>query len=111
MAIDDKYDALDKAFPETGPYLPEELAALALKLMLPGSVTNVLGVVCGRLRPQAQLQRAMETLRLLVSDMKDAKAKLADAKKQLDELKEAMQLVVRYDVDEFNDTKRKRYVT
>jgi hypothetical protein len=110
MAIDDQYDALDKAFPVGEPYLPEELVALALKLMLPGYVTDILGAVCTRLDPKAQKLRAIETLKLLVADMKDLKAEVAAKKKDLDGLKEAVQLAVRYDVDEFNDKKRERYV-
>lgn len=30
MAIDDKFDALEKAYPEKQPYLPNDLAGLAL---------------------------------------------------------------------------------
>jgi hypothetical protein len=110
MAIDDRYDALDKAFPTTEPYLPEELVALILKLMLPGYVTDMLGAVCKRLSPNVQMQRAIETLKLLVVDMKDVKAEVAANKKDLSSMKEAVQLALRYDVAEFNDKKRERYV-
>src|SRR5277367_3489182 len=103
MAIDDQYDALDKAFPASEPYLPEELVALILKLMLPGYVTDILGAVCKRLNPKVQMQRAMETLKLLVADMKDVKAEVAAKKKDLNSVKEAVQLALRYDVAEFND--------
>jgi hypothetical protein len=110
MAIDDRYDALDKAFPAGEPYLPEELVAPILKLMLPGYLTNILGAVCKRLNPKVQMQRAIETLKLLVADVKDLKAEVAANEKDLDGLKEAVQLAVRYDVAEFNDKKRERYV-
>ena len=43
MGIDDKYDAIDKAYPDEGSYLPEELAAFALKCMVPAIVTDALG--------------------------------------------------------------------
>jgi hypothetical protein len=109
MAIDDKFDAIEKAYPEKEPYLPDELAALAIKLVLPGIVTDALGEVCKRLSPKAQEQRAIETLKLLVTQVKDLKAKAA-SKKELDDLKEAIQLAVRHDVAEFNDRKRERYV-
>jgi len=43
MAIDDKFDAIEKAFPEKEPYLPDELVGLAVKFVLPGIVTDALG--------------------------------------------------------------------
>jgi len=109
MAIDDKFDAIEKAYPEKEPYLPDELAALAAKCVLPGIVTGALGEVCKRLSPKAQEKRAVETLKLLVTEVKDLKAKSA-SKKELDGLKEAIQLAVRHDVAEFNDKKRERYI-
>jgi hypothetical protein len=110
MAIDDKYDAISKVYPEKPFYLPEELAALALKLMLPVSVTDILGTAWERLDRNVQLKRANETSKLLMADMKDVKADVAATTKKIDDLKEAVQLALRYDVAEFNDKKRERYV-
>jgi hypothetical protein len=109
MAIDDKYDALDKAYPEKTPYLPAELATLALKCMVPAIVTDALETVCERFDKNVQMVRATETMKLLVTDVKELNTKAA-SKKDLADLKEAIQLVVRHDVAEFNDTKRERYV-
>jgi hypothetical protein len=110
MAIDNEYDAIDKAFAADESYIPNDLAALVLKLMLPGYITTIIGAVCKRLTPDVQSQRAMATLKLLVADMTNLKSEVADNKKDLDGIKEAVQLAVRYDVNEFNDKKRERYV-
>lgn len=108
MAIDDKYDALDKARPEKGFYLPEELAALAAKCAFPG-IADVLVSVWERFGSNAQFQRIRATSSLLVEDAKDLKANAA-TKNDLDAVKEAVQLALRHDANEFNDTKRERYV-
>jgi hypothetical protein len=92
MAIDDQYDALSKAYPTKQSQLPEELAALVLRLALPGYVTEMLGLVCKRLRPDIQIERAIETLKLLVADMKDMKTQVAAAKQRIDDVTEAAQL-------------------
>ena len=109
MAIDDKFDAVDKAYPEKQPYLPTELARLAAKLALPAIVTEVFSTVCERLRPNAQQERAEATMSLMVAELKDLKEKTA-SKEEMNEVKEAIQLSIRHDVEEFNDRKRERYI-
>jgi hypothetical protein len=109
MAIDNPYDAIDKAFPEREPYLPEDLAVFAAKCLLPEYVMDAFGTVFERLDRNAQLERAKATTKLLMADLKDLKAKTA-TKEELNDLKEAMQLALRHDVEQFNDKKRERYV-
>ena len=109
MAIDDPYDAIEKAFPVEKPYFPNILAEIMARYLLPEAVTEALGVVFDRLQPNAQLQRATETIKLIVADLKDLKEKKA-SKEELDDVKEAMQLTIRFDAAEFNDRKRERYI-
>jgi hypothetical protein len=108
MAIDDKYDAIKKAYPEKGSNLPEELAALAAKIAFPG-VADILVGVWERFDRNAQLQRMMATSDLLVEDLKELAAATV-TKKDLVAVKDAIQLALRHDVNEFNDKKRERYV-
>jgi hypothetical protein len=42
MAIDDKYDALEKAHPEKKGCLPEELAEMVIRFFLPDVIVKVL---------------------------------------------------------------------
>jgi hypothetical protein len=109
MAIDDQYDAIEKAFPEKEAYLPEDLAVFAAKFVLPDFVMDAFGTVFERLDRSVQLERAKATTKLLMADLKELKAKTA-SKEELNDLKEAMQLAIRHDVEEFNDKKRERYV-
>jgi hypothetical protein len=109
MAIDNPYDAIDKAYPEREPYLPTELALLAAKFALPGIITDALSTVCERLDWRAQNERAKATIKLLMAELKDVKEKKA-SKEELNDLKESIQLSIRYDVAEFNDKKRERYI-
>lgn len=109
MAIDDKYDAVDKAHPEQKPYLPEDLASLAVRLVLRSAVTDVLGRVFERLDRNAQQARAAATLGLLIEDVKDLQVKTV-TKRDLNDLQEAIQLAVRNDATQFNDKKRERYI-
>jgi len=109
MAIDDPYDAIEKAFPEKEAYLPEDLAIFAAKCVLPEFVMDAFDTVFERLDRNAQLERAKATTKLLMADLKDLKAKTA-TKEELNDLKEAMQLALRHDVEQFNDKKRERYI-
>jgi FtsZ-binding cell division protein ZapB len=109
MAIDNPFDAIEKAYPERAPQLPTDLALLAAKFALPGIVTDVLGTVCERLDRNVQEERAKATIKLLAAELKDLKEKTA-SKEELNDLREAIQLSVRHDVEEFNDRKRERYI-
>lgn len=109
MAIDNPYDALEKAYPEKQTYLPEELATFAAKCVLPGFIMGAFGTVFERLNRNLQWERAKATARLLMDELKDLKEKKA-GKEDLNDFKEAMQLAIRHDVEEFNDKKRDRYI-
>lgn len=109
MAIDDPYDAIEKAYPEREGYLPEDLAVFAAKCVLPEFVMDAFDTVFERLARSAQWERAKATTKLLMADLKELKTKTA-SKEELNDLKEAMQLAIRHDVEEFNDKKRERYI-
>jgi len=109
MAIDDPFDAIKKAYPEQGPSLPADLTLMAAKCMLPGIVTDALGTVFERLNRNNQEQRAKATIELLMVELKGLKEKTV-SKEELNDLKEAIQLAIRHDVEEFNDRKRERYI-
>ncbi len=109
MAIDNPFDAIEKAYPERAPQLPTDLALLVAKFALPGIVTDVLGTVCERLDRNVQEERAKATIKLLVAELKDLKEKTA-SKEELNDLREAIQLSIRHDIEEFNDRKRERYI-
>jgi hypothetical protein len=109
MAIDDPFDAIEKAFPVKKPYLPNDLIAFIGKLALPESVADALGTVFERLIPNVREERAAALFELIVAELKDLKKEMA-TKAKLSDWREAMQLAIRYDVEEFNDKKRERYV-
>jgi hypothetical protein len=109
MPIDDPFDAIEKAYPEKKPYLPTDLALLAAKFALPGIVMDALGKVFERLDRDVQEERAKATIKLMMAELKDLKEKTA-SKEELNDLREAIQLSIRHDVEEFNDRKRERYI-
>jgi hypothetical protein len=109
MAIDDQFDAIEKAYPEKQPYLPEELATYAAKCVLPGFLMDAFGKIFERLDRNLQAERAKATTKLIMDELKDLKEKKA-SKEELDDFKEAVQLAIRHDVEEFNDKKRDRHV-
>lgn len=109
MAIDNPFDAIEKAYPEKQAYLPEDLAVFAAKCVLPEFVMDALGTVFERLDRNLQTERAKATTKLLMDELKDLKEKKV-SKEELDDFKEAVQLAIRHDVQEFNDNKRDRYV-
>lgn len=109
MAIDDKFDALDKAYPEKQPYLPQDLATFAAECFLPEKLTEALGVVLDRSSRKSQEERARETFKLVIHELREIKKETVN-KKDLSDLKEAMQLAIRHDVEQFNNKKRERYL-
>jgi hypothetical protein len=109
MAIDDRLDVAKKLQQEDDSYLPVDLTVLAGELVLPGFVTAVLKGAMGRLGRKAQGERYRETTLLLIDELKDLR-NLAATKQELRDVEEALQLMFRHDVFEFNDKKRGRYI-
>jgi hypothetical protein len=109
MAIDNPFDAIEKAYPEKQSYLPEDLTVFAAKCILPEFVMDAFGTVFERLDRSVQWERAKATTKILMDEMKVLKEKKA-SREELDDFKEAVQLAIRHDVEEFNDKKRERYV-
>ncbi len=109
MAIDDPIDAIEKAYPEKAPYLPEDLTLFAARFALPGIVMDALGKVYERLDRTVREERVNATVKALMNELKDIKEKTA-TKEGLNDLREAIQLSVRHDLEEFNDKKRDRYI-
>jgi hypothetical protein len=83
---------------------------LAAKCATPAIVMDLLETVWKRSDRNVQLKRASETSRLRIADLKGFTAEVSTVKDDLNSLKEAVQLALRYDVAEFNDKKRERYV-
>lgn len=109
MPIDDPFDAIEKAYPEKRSYLPEDLAMYAAKCLLPAFLTDAFGKVFERLDQNLRAERAKATTRLLMAELKNLKENKA-SRAELDDLKEAVQLAIWHDLEEFNDNKRERYI-
>lgn len=75
MAIDNPFDAIEKAYPENQPYLPGDLAAFAAKCLLPPFVTDALGTVYKRLDQSVRLERAQAITKLFITELKDLQEK------------------------------------
>jgi len=109
MAIDDKFDALEKAFPKEQLTLQEKL----LELCVPTTISRrssvdfeadwAIGPTCAR------GAFGMRTVELLIEEVKTLKARSV-SKADLAEVQEAMQIALRNDVWEFNNRKRDRYI-
>lgn len=109
MAIDDPFDAIAKAYPEQPSSLPQDLALWVTTFFVPGFVADALKTALGRFDQKEREERVRATLELLVKEVKNLKEK-SISKEELDDLRESVQLAIRYDAEEFNDKKRERYV-
>ena len=109
MPIDDPIEAFRKTHEDEPAYLPKDLTMLAVRLAVPGFVSVLLDSVCGRLTADAQRQRYNETLEFVLTELKNLGSATA-TKTDPNDLKEALQLAIRHDVEQFNDKKRDRYI-
>ena len=110
MPIDDPIDAFKKQHAKE-PSVPLGIAILAGKLAFPkgGFLFEIFKKVYERFGKKAIEERIAETSELLFNEVRylqDTKATKLD----VEDLKEAIQLTIRHDAQEFNDHKRERYM-
>jgi len=110
MPIDDPIDAFQKQHAEK-PNNPLGIAILAGKVAFPKAsfLFEIFKKVYERFDKKAVEERITETSELLFNEVRyleDTKA----TKLEVEDLKEAIQLTIRHDAQEFNDHKRERYV-
>jgi len=77
MAIDNQFDAIEKACPEKQSYLREDLAVFAAKCVLPGFVMDAFSKIFERLDRNLQAERAKATTKLIMDELKGLKEKKA----------------------------------
>jgi hypothetical protein len=115
VAIDNIYDAIDKQNPEDGNGVASAITrafdgAKALGIPLPEPISAFFSVLDSMSR-EAREQRGIAFIRQLVEDMQKVQGDLAKMKTDIEEIKSAMRLSIQYDVDEFNDARRTRYIS
>jgi hypothetical protein len=115
MAIDNPYDAIDKQNPEDGDGVVSAITrafdgAKALGIPIPEPISAFFSVLDSMSR-EAREQRGIAFIRQLVEDMQKVQGDVAKMRTNIDEIKAAMRLSIQYDVDEFNDAKRSRYIS
>jgi hypothetical protein len=109
--IDDPFDQLKKQHPEETKNLGVD-AALSVSTTLFPQFAFLLGAlkqVRDRFTSTAAAERVADMLDLLEGEAKRLDRTKA-TKLDLEDLKESLQLAIRYDAEDFNDRKRERYV-
>jgi hypothetical protein len=109
--IDDPFDQLKKQYPEEQKNPGVDAALMASKALFPAlaPLLGVLGQVRERFTKTATMERIADMLDLLENEVKRLDSRQV-TKVDLEDLKESMQLAIRYDAEDFNDRKRERYV-
>jgi hypothetical protein len=115
MAIDNVYDAIDKQNPEEGDGVVSSISrafdgAKALGIPIPEPITAFFNVLDSMSR-EAKEQRGIAFIQQLVEDMQKVQNDVAKMRTSIDEIQSAMRLSIQYDVNEFNDAKRTRYIS
>jgi hypothetical protein len=115
VAIDNVYDAIDQQNPEDADGVVSAITrafdgAKALGIPIPEPISAFFGVLDSMSR-EAREQRGIAFIRQLVEDMQKVQGDVAKMKTDIEEIKSAMRLSIQYDVDEFNDAKRPRYIS
>jgi hypothetical protein len=115
MAIDNKYDATDKQYPEDEGGVVSAItrgidSVKALGIPIPDPFSAFFSVLDSMSR-EAREQRGIAFIRLLVEDMQKMQDDVAKMRTDIREVQAAMRLSIQFDVDEFNDAKRLRYIS
>jgi hypothetical protein len=115
MPIDDPFDALQQQYPEQ----PDADVASALELVtqaaaglgipLAGALNLLFGFM-GRFDTATRLERVQAFIRELLIAYRGHDLQMARMRTDITELQSAMQLAVSFDLNEFDDPKRSRYV-
>jgi hypothetical protein len=115
MAIDNPYDAIDQQHPEDEGALGFAIskvlgAGAAIGIPIPPLVSQFFGFL-DSMSSEAKKQRGVAFLRQLVDDMQRVLNSIAAIRTEMKEIQNAMRLSLEYDVEEFNDAKRNRYIS
>ena len=118
MAIDDPFQAFDSQYSATDESGPVKAALALVKHALPGAstVVELFETVYDHFSAEGRERRLSEMWGLIVREFKYAHSKIKDLEeaisKKLDsgDLRESIQLMMRFDANEFNDNKRERYL-
>lgn len=115
MAIDNVYDAIDKQNPDEGDGVVSSItrvfdSAKALGIPIPEPISVFFSVIDSMSR-EAREQRGIAFIRQLVEDMQKVQNDVARMRTDIFEIQSAMRLSIQYDVNEFNDAKRSRYLS
>jgi len=115
MAIDNVYDAIDKQNPEESDGVVSSITrafdgAKTLGIPIPEPIIAFFSVLDSMSR-EAREQRGIAFIRQLVEDMQKVQGDVAKMRTDINEIQSAMRLSIQYDVDEFNDVKRARYIS
>jgi hypothetical protein len=109
--IDDPFDQLKKQYPEEQKNLGVDAALIASKALFP-QLAPLLGVL-NQVRERFTKPATMERIAVMLDLLENAVKRLDSTnvtRLDLEDLKESLQLSIRYDAEDFNDLKRERYV-
>jgi hypothetical protein len=115
MAIDNPYDQIDQQYPKEAEGVVTALtrtleSANDLGVPFPHGVGGLLAFMNSK-TINARLERARAFIDQLVADMQTIQGSVATMRTEMDEVQGAMRISVEYDVDQFNDKKRERYIS
>jgi hypothetical protein len=115
MAIDNPYDAIDAQYPEDERAVASAIAKVlgvgaALGIPIPPVVSQFFGFL-DTMSGEAKQARGVAFLRQLVEDMQRVLDSIGTMRTEMNEIQSAIRIALEYDVEEFNDAKRDRYVS
>lgn len=115
MAIDNAYDAINQQNPEEGDGVISSIARVfdgvkALCIPIPEPLAAFFNVL-DSMTHEAKVKRGTAFIQQLVEDMQRVQGDVAKMRTDINEIQSAMRLSMWYDVDEFNDAKRARYIS
>lgn len=115
MAIDNPYDQIEQQYPREAEGIVTALtrsleSASEIGVPFPYGVGGFLSFMNSKTM-NARLERAHAFIDQLVLDLQAVQGAIATMRTEMDEVQAAMRLSVEYDVDQFNDRKRERYIS
>jgi hypothetical protein len=115
MAIDNPYDAIDQQYPEEEGGAVSAIAkffagAKELEIPMPPFIAQFFGFLDNKSK-EARIERGLAFVRQLVEDIQRIEGSIATMRTDMDEVQGAMNMALEYDVEEFNNAKRDRYIS
>jgi hypothetical protein len=115
MAIDNPYEAIDKQYPDDEGGVISAITkffggAKELDIPLPPVIAQFFGFLNSK-SGKARMERGLAFVRQLVEDMQRAEGSIATMRTEVNEVQAAMSMSLEYDIDEFNNAKRTRYIS